>query len=183
MKRLQSQFLLPRVIQPVAALFALLSWGGAESLPKEYQVKAAFIYNFTQFAEWPAEAFASAEAEFVIVVAGTDPFEGALDKAMSGKSVGSHPVTVKHVGSANEITTCHLLYIGASQESWMSTLVAGGKPTLYVGESDSFLESGGTIRFFMAENKLRFEVNLDAVEKARLKISSKLLKLAQIHKK
>lgn len=170
------------------ALFGLLVWIpaviGAEP-SREYQVKAAFIYNFTQFVEWPADSFADADAPLIVAVVGDDPFGGALQQAFAGKLVGTRRVVVRNLATVDQIGPCQLLFVPASQAASLPTILKrlNGAPTLTVGESDGFTADGGGICFYTENNKLRFEVNLDASEQARLKISSKLLKLARIFKK
>lgn len=163
-----------------------LSTASAEAPSREYQVKAAFLYNFTQFVEWPGSSFASGDAPLVIGVAGpSDPFEGALEQAMAGKTAGHRPIVVKHFESPAQLEPCHLLFVPHSREDWLpkASQAQGGRPCLTVGETDDLMEKGGTIAFFTEDGKLRFEVNEEAVEKAGLKVSSKLLKLAKIRGK
>jgi len=155
----------------------------AEEPSKEYLIKAAFIYNFTQFIEWPADSFASPDAPFIVGVAGIDPFNGALDQAFADKVVGSRKVVVKYFNSIAVIEPCQVLFISNSEERTLDHVFRrqlGTAATLTVGEFNSLLTTGGSVRFFSEGNKIRFEINLAAVDRARLKISSKLLKLAKV---
>jgi hypothetical protein len=149
------------------------------------QVKAAFLYNFTQFIDWPESAYASADAPFIVAVVGADPFNGELENAMEGKTEGGHAIVVKHFKSADDIGTCHLLFVPGTEDKNLTAIIQklGSSPVLTVGESDAFPWADGVIRFFLESNKIRFEINPDAAEKAQLKVSSKLLKLARIFKK
>jgi hypothetical protein len=179
-----------------ANLFALsavgigvvLAWPAAVARAepsREYAVKAAFIYNFAQFTQWPADAFASADSPFVIGVVGDDPFSGALDRAVAGKTVAGHPMVVKRVDNAADLGECGLIFLPASQEARVSDVLKAlaDKPILTVGETDNFPWAGGVIRFVTEDNKVRFEINPEAAERARLRISSKLMKLARIFKR
>jgi hypothetical protein len=158
---------------------------GADGPSQEYKVKAAFIYNFAKFTEWPDGHFASDDTPFVIAVAGTDPFDGALDKAVAGKKVGTHPVELRHFDSAEKVGGCEILFIARNDDETESKILAkvSDKPVLTVGDSDNFETNGGAIRFFTEDSRMRFEINTDATDAAKLKISSKLLKLARIYKK
>jgi hypothetical protein len=163
--------------------FALPCRAGAPT--REYQVKAAFIFNFTQFVEWPDSAFSSSDAPFVIGVMNRDPFDGALEEAMDGKSVGHHPISIKHFDSPNDINGCELLFVPADRDDSLSAIFGklGKSSVLTVGETDAFMASGGQFRFYIDGNRIRFEVDPDAVDGAGLKVSAKLMKLARIYKK
>ena len=152
---------------------------------REYVVKAAFIFNFAQFVEWPAEAFETEDAPLVIGVLGENPFGDALARAVQNKTARGHPLVVRHFPDVASLRGCHLLYTGATDGETVRQLVAkvGTSPVLTLGEPGSFLAAGGTMRFLMDEGKVRFEVNLDAAAAARLRISSKLLKLARVYRK
>lgn len=152
---------------------------------REYVVKAAFIYNFIQFAEWPADSFSDASSPFVIGVIGSDPFDHALEAAIEGKSVGGHPMVVKQLNSVQEIDQCRLLFVPAAQDDQLANIFnrVAEQPILTVGESDNFPWAGGVIRFYMDENKVHFEISPEAASKARIRLSSKLMKLAKIFKR
>jgi len=158
-----------------------------ESQPTEYQIKAAFLYNFAKFIEWPPEAFAQKESPFVIGILGDNPFGTDLEKAVHNKTVNDRPLEVKECRSVTEATNCHILFISssekkpsASEKKRLSEIFAGlrGNSVLTVGETDGFTENGGMINFVQESNKIRFRISDDAAKAARLKISSKLLSLA-----
>jgi hypothetical protein len=167
----------------VAASLALPCYADAPT--REYIVKAAFIYNFTQFIEWPDSAFDSKDAPFVIATFGDDPFNGALDQTMSGKSAASRSIVVKHFGSVDDVQSCQLLFVPATQDSNLKALSdkLNNKPILTVGESDAFIEAGGDIRFYLDGNRIRFEIDPSPIETDGLKVSAKLMKLARIYSK
>jgi hypothetical protein len=147
--------------------------------PSEYEVKAAFLYNFTKFVEWPEDVLRGAEG-FVVCVFGEDPFRGILDETFAGKTVHDHPMVVRRVRRLGDAQQCHAVYVGLDEDAQVAALlrVLAGRSVLTVGESDAFLRRGGIISFTLDAQRLRFEINADAAEQARLKISSQLLKLA-----
>jgi hypothetical protein len=151
----------------------------------EYKVKAAFIYNFAQFVDWPDTAFTTADAPFVVAVVGKDPFEGILEQVVAGKHVGARRVVVQHFDSADQIGACQILFVPTTEDDSLSRIVqkVQNSAVLTIGESEDFCSSGGFIRLFTEDNKVRFEINQEAAEQVGLRISSKLLKLARIFKK
>jgi hypothetical protein len=157
-------------------------WASAQSNPSgEYQVKAAFLFHFAQFVDWPPEAFKDAASPLTYCTVGEDPFHGALDVSMSGKTIDGRPVRVLHFKQAQEAQTCQILFLGAPEKKSLSaTLVnLGASPVLTVGESQDFIGQGGMIGFLWEDNKVHFEINLEAAERAKLKISARLLTLAK----
>jgi hypothetical protein len=147
----------------------------------EYAVKAAFLFRFAQFVEWPAEAFTSAQSPLTYCTLGEDPFRGALDQSVKGKSFGSHPLQVQHLRDWQPGAGCQVVFIGEAESKRRGGTVTSGNesPVLTVGESEHFVQDGGVIGFCLVENKVRFDINLEAAGKARLKISAKLLALAR----
>jgi hypothetical protein len=153
-----------------------------ERSAREYQVKAAFLFHFAQFVEWPADAFQRDDAPLVIGVIGRgDPFGGALERAVHDKRVGNHPITVAHFDSVGGLGPCHVLFICEDQWDALDPILQkAGNGALTVADTEGFTDRGGLVRFFPEDNKIRFEINLDGVRHSRLRISSKLLKLAKI---
>lgn len=147
----------------------------------EYQVKAAFLFHFAQFVDWPAEAFKDGATPLTYCTVGEDPFHGALDVSMNGKMIGTRPVRVLHFKRAQDIQSCQILFLGTLEQKSISAALANirGNPVLTVGETEHFAQDGGMIGFFLEDNKVRFEINLDAAECAKLKISARLLTLAK----
>ena len=155
---------------------------GSGSVALEYEVKAAFLFRFAQFVEWPPDAFKGAGEPFTYCTIGDDPFRGALERTLNGKTIGQRPLRVEHLNGAGRVEECQVLFVGGSGErKHVEEMLAGTGtlPILTVGEGDRFAENGGTIGFCTEDNKIRFEVNLDAAGKAGLKISAKLLALAK----
>jgi hypothetical protein len=150
-----------------------------QSAAPEYEIKAAFLYNFTKFVQWPPEALADGDA-VVVAVLGEDPFGLALERAFQGKTVQDHPVVIRRFEQLADVKRCHVLFVAAPEAGRIAAIVKllGAQPVLTVGEGDDFVRRGGIIAFGMEANKVRFEINLDAAERAGLKISSELAKLA-----
>ena len=151
------------------------------SPPMEYQIEAAYIYNFAKFVDWPAQAFASKNAPMVIGVLGDNVFGGSLERIINGREINGHQLQFEKFDSATEITNCQVLFISASEKSHLSKILGQlrGANILTVGETDNFIGDGGMIYLFIdEENKVRFQINNDAAKKAGLTISSKLLSLA-----
>ena len=148
----------------------------------EYRIKAAFLYNFTLYTEWPSDSFSKDDSPIVLTIAGEDPFGGELDAAVRGKTVRGRAIEVRRVAEAEDALPCHLLFLSNSQVRKLPQILQRSeKPhPLTVGETEDLTRIGGAIRLFVEGNKVRFEVNVDAVARARVKISSKLLSLAKI---
>lgn len=148
----------------------------------EDQVKAAYLFNFAKFIEWPAEAFATTNAPMNFCVLGRSPVVDELDSSVNGKSINGHTIIVKHLRGPEETKGCHLVFLAASavKQREKLLLAAKGSPILLVAESPGFARAGGTINFMAENGRLIFEVNIAAAENAHLKISSKLLALARI---
>jgi uncharacterized protein DUF4154 len=150
--------------------------------PSEYQVKAAFLFNFAKFVEWPADAFAGPQAPFAICVLGQDPFGPLLDAALAGKTMGSHPVSLRRIKEHSEARRCHIVFVSASEvRNYLEVIdTVRGSSVLLVGDTDGFAALGGMIEFTLEGNHVRFLINPDAAQRAGLMLSSKLLMLARI---
>jgi YfiR/HmsC-like len=149
--------------------------------PGEYVVKAAFLFHFAQFVEWPPEAFKDPTSPLTYCTIGDDPFRGALEESVEGKIVGTHSLRVQHLKGREQIAGCQILFIGVTEKKRFAEDLsgAGGHAVLTVGESENFAESGGIIGFVTENSKVRFEINVETAGKAKLKISSRLLSLAK----
>jgi hypothetical protein len=154
----------------------------SETIPSsEYQIKAAFLFHFSQFIEWPEGTFTEASSPLTYCTIGEDPFHGALEASLSGKTSGSRPFRVMHFQQPQETRNCQILFIGEGGKKLLPTVLTSLKDNsvLTVGESEHFVEGGGMIGFLLEDNKIRFEINLEAAEHAKLKMSSRLLALAK----
>jgi hypothetical protein len=152
------------------------------STPVEYQVKAAFLFNFAKFIEWPDKAFQGEKGTISVCVFRYDPFGGALDEIIRGKVIGERVVQAKRITELGELKACQIVFVSAREEKRLQEILNSVKGTsaLVVGESEDFAARGGGIQFFVEANKLRFAVNVDAMQRAQLRVSSKLLALAKI---
>ena len=157
--------------------------GGAEI--DEYQVKAAFLFNFAKFVEWPAQAFKTANEPIGICVLGPNPFGSSLDKAVEGKVVGNRKFVVREVRDAPQAGECHILFVSAAGWTRSRAVLGDIKKccALTVGETGEFIAVDGMINLRLEEARVRMEVNPDAAERAGLRISSKLLSLAEIRRR
>lgn len=147
----------------------------------EYQVKAAFLYNFAKFVEWPPEALPD-DRPFIIGILGQDPFDGLIDEAVAGKTVRDRRIVVKRYSKMEDAIESQILYISASEGENAIRIAKriGRAPILTVSDADRFAEQGGMVQLMVEQNRVRFAINVAAVERAGLKPSSQLLKLARI---
>lgn len=154
---------------------------GAQEVEPEYELKAAFLYNFVKFVDWPPEAFAGEKSPLTICVYGKDPFGKSLDGAVQGERLGERSLLVQRPEALEELRGCHVLFVGRSERQRLPEVLGQveGTPVLTVGDTDGFLRAGGIINFVLEDNKVRFLINVDAAERSRLRLSSKLLRLAK----
>lgn len=175
----------PHRIKALVLLFALLSAGPISAQPSdrgavgEYQVKAAFLYHFAKFVEWPAEV--KNRRRILVCVLGNDPFGPGLDFLLEDKVLREKPFEVRRVGAASEARICHLVFVSlqdkAETQAVLHTL--SDSPVLTVGDNPYFFASGGMIHLFIEESKVRFDINSAAAKRVRLTISAPLLRLAR----
>ena len=153
----------------------------SQQLP-EYEVKAAFIYKFTKFVDWPAQAFADSREPFSICVLGRDPFGNILDQIFSGKSVNGREPVIKRSDSIEELKGCHILFISSSGKKRVAEIIGVIQfpGILTIGDTDQFAQSGGVIGLHEQDKKIRIEINVEAAKRAGLTISSKLLILGKV---
>lgn len=172
-------------ILAIAAAVSRLEAQPEETLEteREYTVKAAYLFQFGRYVQWPPEAFSSRDAPFVIGILGKDPFGRVFDEVARTKRIDGRPVVIRRFASLDEYKTCHILFIPATF-GHAGTIAAVEKLkkslVLLVGEEPGFAEQGGAINFFVEENKVRFEVNYEATRRDELKINSTLLSVAKI---
>ena len=148
----------------------------------EYELKAAFLFNFANFVNWPADAFARPDAPFVIGVVGADPFGPTLEQVLNGQRWNGRPIVIERFSRPQEIRAVHVLFISESEKQrWPEVQAATGPASvLTVSDMRDFCALGGMIEFVPEHNKLGFNMNIGAASKARLTVSSKLLKLASV---
>jgi hypothetical protein len=179
-----------RSVPAISGLLLLaLAAGGAraEAPSREYQAKAAILFQVTQFAEWPAEAFGDAESPFLIGVLGDDPFGPLLDQAVKGQRQKGHPLEVRRYKTPETLEGCHLLFVCRSEKDRLQEILkrleapaARRWSTLTAGEEPVFAEQGGVLQIGIQERKIHLQINVDAAARAKLRISSQLLRLATI---
>jgi hypothetical protein len=148
----------------------------------EYQVKAAYLFNFLKFVEYPNESFADPLAPIVIGVVGEDPFGNALPQVVIGKTVQGRDLVIRVYRAGEDLRGAHILFISASERKRLPMILSGlrGSSVLTVGDTAGFLEAGGMIQFLNENGRVRFAIDVDATGRARLKLSSKLLSLAKV---
>jgi YfiR/HmsC-like len=177
---LRSPACLLRLWLAIAVFAATASW--AVAAPSEYEVKAVFLFNFTQFVDWPPDAFPGPDAPFVIGVLGEDPFGSQLDAVVRGERVNSRPLVIERYRSLAEIRNCNILFIGSSEIGHLEQVVAAlkGRSILTVSDADAAGQRGVMIRLVTQNNRIRLRIDLEAAKAGRLTISSKLLRPAEI---
>ncbi len=174
-----------RLAVPVIIATMLIGISASGSLfagsHKEYQLKAAYIYNFSKFVTWPPWAFSNRNQPFAICVLGQDPF-GNLLEVLSRKRVKKREIIVRRPGSAKQAKGCHILFVSHSVASrWPAILEEiSDNPILTVGDTSGFAQEGGMINFYRAGNKIRFEINREMLEESGLKASSTMLQVGRI---
>lgn len=153
-----------------------------ETISREFQIKAVFLFNFTQFVQWPASAFTDATSPFVIGILGEDPFGAYLDETVRNEAVGDHKLVVERYPTPADIKDCHILFISLSnrQEVRQALDAVKGKPVLTVSDSEGFARTGGMVRLYNEGGHIRLRINLQPADDASLLMSSKLLRLADI---
>jgi len=151
-------------------------------ISKEYQLKAAFLYNFTKFVEWPSRCFANATSPITISILGDNPFAEELETAVRGRRVNGRPVVVKVIDSIAQADDAQVLFVAAKNEARLGGTLGALQQTgvLTVGESRQFAAMGGIITFTLQTDKVRFQINQPASEQAGLRINAQLLKLATV---
>ena len=171
----------------LAVLLALTWLAGARAAAPatptaEYQVKAAFLFNFAQFVEWPAKAFPDEQAPIIVGVLGEDPFGSYLDELVQNEKIGNRPLVVRRYRRVEDVADCHILFISRSAGAQFDKTIASlrGRPLLTVGDLDNFCRLGGMVRFVTENGKIRLRVNIESAKDSGLTISSKLLRWATI---
>ncbi len=182
--RLVAAGILP-IVAVVGVLFA--SARGQEGvIDREYPLKAAFLYNFGKYVDWPDDyhvSDAQGRTVFVIGVVGRNPFGDALDAIAKAKTLKERPIVVSQIARAADFENCHILFVpsGANAQLVGDVLARAQKfPVLVVGEEEGFAQAKGTVNFYIEENRVKFEINEERAEQLGLKLSSKLLQLGKM---
>jgi len=174
----------------ITCLLSAMALGGhAEALDSsdssEYLIKAGFIYNFAKLVEWPTASFAQPDSPIVIGILGEDPFGATLDRIVADKKINGRGFAVKRVKWSRDfkdLRDCNILFVSSSEKEHIESVIDAmkGLPILTIGDAPGFAKRGGIINFMLEDNKVRFEVNVEAANHADLTISSRLLTLARI---
>jgi len=172
-----------RAIGLLAVFASLLAATGATAQvgrPQEYEVKAAYLYSFGKFVEWPAPSTPAESASFLVCVLGQDPFGPTLDETVVDAVVRDRPVVIRRVTRAEDAVTCQVVFISASEDAALepALTILGRSPVLTVGDLPRFAERGGMVEFVVQASRVRFAVNRSAAEAAGLALSSELLRVA-----
>ena len=164
--------------------FTAFGLGQAQEQSKEYQLKAAFLFNFAQFVKWPPDSFTNDDAPFCIGILGDDPFGAALEETIRGETIDNHRMTVARARRMEDLKDCQMIFVSRSEEGRVGEILSqiGTRPILTVSEVGSFAQDGGDIDFYLSEGKVRFEINPQSAQRCGLRISSQLLSLGKIVK-
>jgi hypothetical protein len=151
-----------------------------QALPRDYDVKAAYLFNFGRFTTWPAGGAGGESAVFGVCVLGRDPFGAALDAMVTGETIGGKRVTVRRIARAEDTAGCRVLFVSASEDTSLARIlqILEGSQILTVSDLPQFLERGGMIQFVSDGKKIRFTVNVSAATQVGLTLSSELLRVA-----
>lgn len=174
-----ARYLLPLIVA-ICVLFPVPPGAGADE-PDEYEIKAAFLYNFTKFVTWPGSAFENDRSPIVIGILGENPFDNLLEKTVDGKQVDGRDFVIKRFKRIEDVERCQILFVRLTDTDRVARLLDALElhGVLTVGDTDRFAGTGGVIGFFKDDDRIRFEINMDAAEASGLKISSRMLSLAR----
>lgn len=163
----------------VVILLVLVSAAGQTAPVPEYQVKAGFLLNIAQFVTWPSQ---SSDVPFVIGILGDDPFGSYLDETVRGEKVNHRSITIQRLRRRSDPLVCNILFISQSERDRVAQILSNlkGRSVLTVSDIDRFTELGGMIQFFTERNNIRMRINLDAAKASNLRVSSKLLRVAEV---
>jgi hypothetical protein len=170
-----------RALELMVLLALLLDVVAAQSA-SEYQVKAAFLFNFAKFVDWPADAFSTADAPLQVCVLGQDPFGGDFEQMIEDKTVSGHRLEIAHPEGVPQARACQVLFIASSEKQRVREILRAlaGVSVLTVADTPGFAKMGGVINFVLDENRVRFEINPKAAERVHLKLSARLLTVAKL---
>lgn len=173
----------PRFLGAIGIAVFTVTLSAQTASPAEYRIKAAFLFNFLQFVQWPPAAFADERAPLVICVVGDDPFGEVLDQTLEGETVAKRGIVARRMSDEESLDACHLLFVSGSEKRRLGKVlqsVSRAAPVLTVSDIDGFVAGGGTIGFFLERNRVRFEINPAQARRHGLKLSSQLLGLGRI---
>jgi hypothetical protein len=169
------------VILSVSLLISgLPQYARPQSVAEEYQVKAAFLFHFAQFVEWPPGVLNNSDSSLILCIFDDEPRRREFQSTIEGKNIGARVLHVRQINQSQEDRSCNILFLSRDEAQRQTAILKSlrGMPVLTVGETNNFLSDGGMIRFHFEADKIRFDINLDGAESSHLKISSRLLLLA-----
>ena len=166
-------------------LLGLLATAASGQTADEYHVKAAFLFNFAKFVDWPPQAFKTPEDPISICIVGKNPFGNTLHQAVSGQTVQGKSLAVRQIADLQQVSACHIVFVAASERKRLASILGEIKTSavLTVGESENFTAEGGMINFRIEDGNVRLQINVNAAVQQQIHISSKLLGLAEIVQK
>ncbi|MCE9615227.1 MAG: YfiR family protein [Lentisphaerae bacterium] len=172
------------MVLPACALFLLALRVPAEP-PREFHehdIKAAFLFRFLQLVEWPPDTFATDDSPIIVGILGQDPFGNVLADTVRGETINGRSIVVREGAKMHDLLPCHLLFVPSASvnASALPLPVPSPAGVLLVGEGQDFIQQGGMIRFYLDGNRVRFEICPEAAEQSRIRIRSRLLRLARI---
>ena len=177
------EFLKLRTFSAIGLLLALMAAPLPAAAPSnEYALKSVFLYNFCRFIEWPESAFTAPTDPLVIGIVGQDPFGPLLKEAVAGETYHGRPIQIAHLKGNSDLRRCHLLFVSQSENARLTQILAGveKQPIVTVGETQDFLGRGGMIALLAEGTRVRLEISPSVIRAARLDVSSKLLRVADL---
>jgi hypothetical protein len=170
-----------RIAAFAALMFALPAFAQSEARPSEVQIKAAFLYKFGEFVQWPPAAFGRAGAPFTIGVLGAEELASVLEQLVVDRTVQGRPIVVRRLRRGESLAGLHVLFIGQAETPRLAETLAAARSysVLTVTEAENALASGAMINFVADDSRVRFDVALPSAERGQLKISSRLLAVAR----
>jgi len=147
----------------------------------EYQIKATFLYSLAKFVDWPPEKLEE-NSPILVGIYGKDPFGATIDQALQDKTVNGRTLVIRRLTGLEQVRQYHILFISSAEKKQLAQILSavGDGGVMTVGEVASFAEQGGMVNFVLRENSVGLEINVGAAERARIKFSSKLLRLARV---
>jgi hypothetical protein len=170
-------------LRAILSLFVLMArCAGQDAASTEYQVKAAYLFNFAKFVEWPPSAFRTPNSPLVICVLGSNPFGSDLEGSIAGKTVGGRRLEISHLPRGLDARSCQIVFIASSERGQVREILQQltGTSALTVADTSGFTDDGGMINFVWEGDRVRFEANVDAAEHAHLRLSARLLTVAKL---
>lgn len=165
----------------LAVLIADSPLARSQAPSTETKLKAAYLFNFARYTEWPVAAVPESDSPITITILGDDPFGEILDKTVQGRLIDQHPVRIHRTRNLSEAARGHIVFVSSSENARMADVLGAlnGKPVLTVGNDTQFLKIGGMIHFLIEQEAVRFNIDLDMVEKSGLRIRSRMLDSAK----